>query len=301
MIAAEIRDWVHAFLARMSEERAVTNSTLASYGSDLHHFAEAMERTGVLEPGALQAVHIHGYMNRLRMEGRTGATLARRLVALRRLCRFGVIERIIERDPTLQVEAPKQEKKQPQALRRDQLQLLLAAPDEVTPYGMRDRTMLALMYGSGLRVSELTALDVEHVRAEMGFLHCIGTGGRERIVPIGPDALRSLKRFLDEGRPALLKPDKPTRALFPNHLGTRMTRQGCWKIIKKHAEAVGIGEGLTPNRLRHSFAVHLLENGADVRAVQEMLGHVSAQATQKYHSASRVKVKDEYDRAFPRA
>ncbi|MBW5446714.1 tyrosine recombinase [Cohnella sp. CFH 77786] len=296
-----MRTWIQAYLNRLEEDRAVSVSTRLSYGRDLRDFAEAMERMDVHVPRALLSSHVQAYLHRLRQEGKSAATIARRLVSVRALCRFGVIERILERDPTLQLDAPKPERKAPRTLSAEEVGRLLEAPDEDTVQGLRDRAMLELLYASGMRVSELMALDVGHVRPDMGFLHCSGPGSRERIVPIGGAAVRLLKRYLEEGRGRLLRPDKPTDALFPNHLGTRMTRQGFWKVIKKYAGTAGIAAELTPHALRQSFAVHLLGNGADIRAVQEMLGHASPQTTQRYQTSPKARVKEEYDRAHPRA
>lgn len=293
--------WIQDFKDRLAEDRAVSESTRVSYGRDLADFAKAMDEMGVTTPGALLPKHLQAYMNRMRQEGKSSATIARRLVSVRGLCRYGVIERVLERDPTLQLEAPRPASKEPRTLAPEEIGKLLDAPDEQTVQGLRDKAMLELLYATGMRVSELMAMDVAHVRIDMGFIHCSGPGSRERIVPIGGIAARTLKRYLDEGRSAWIRPDKPSDALFPNHLGTRMTRQGFWKIIKKYARAAGIPHELTPHTLRHSFAVHLLENGADVRAVQEMLGHASPQTTQMYQTAARGRVKEEYDRAHPRA
>jgi integrase/recombinase XerD len=296
-----MNDWVQAYMRHLAENRSVTESTRASYGRDLRHFLEAMEAQGVHRPAELQPSYIQAYLHRLRQEGKSAATLARRLVSIRGLCRFGVIERFIDRDPALQLEAPKPERKTPRVLTLAEVEKLLDAPDPAAAQGLRDKAMLELLYGTGLRVSELVALDVGDIRLDMGFLHCSAEGGRERIVPVGGLSVKWLRRYLEQGRPVLKKQEGPASVLFPNHLGTRLTRQGFWKIIKKYASAAGISSGMTPHSLRHSFAVHLLDNGADVRAVQEMLGHASPQTTQKYQTSERSKVKEEYDRTHPRA
>ncbi|WP_276351815.1 tyrosine recombinase [Cohnella caldifontis] len=300
-----MRRWIQAYMEDLARNPRISEHTRAGYGADLKDFLDAMEKIGVTAPSALQPFHVQSYLQRLAKEGKSAATAARRLASIRRLCRYGVIDRVLDRDPTLQIEAPKAERRAQRALERGDVEKLLEAPDEATPEGLRDRAMLEVLYATGMRVSELLALDASHVRADLGFLHCAGAGGKERLVPIGASAVRALTRFMSEGRPALLKAaadgDKLAGVLFPSRLGRRMTRQGFWKCIKKHARAAGLDAEPTPQSLRRSFAVHLLENGADLRAVQEMLGHVSLQATQSYQSAARAKVKEEYDRAHPRA
>jgi integrase/recombinase XerD len=293
--------WVEAYEAHLAEERSVSESSRLSYRRDLHHFASDMERMGIRTPAELLAAHIQTYFNRLRQEGKSAATLARRFVSIRALCRFGVIERIIDRDPMLQLESPKPGRKPPRVLTLSEVEKLLEAPDAETLQGLRDKTMLELLYATGMRVSELMALNVEHVQMRMGFLHCSGAGSRERIVPMGALSVQWLQRYLEQGRPKLLKKAEAEPAMFPNYLGTRLTRQGFWKIIKKYALAAGLPPDMTPHTLRHSFAVHMLDNGADLRAVQEMLGHVSPQTTQKYQMTERAKVKEVYDRTHPRA
>lgn len=298
-----MQTWLESYLDYLTREKKVSRSTVRSYESDLRDFTEALASQGVTAPSAMQASHVQNYLSGLRNGGMSAATAARRLVAIRGLCRFGIIGGILGKDPTLQLESPKAERKAPRFLQADEVEKLLAAPDPATPSGMRDRAMLELLYASGLRVSELTALNVEDAHADLGFVRCSGSAGRERVVPVGAKAAGWLTRYLQEARPELLKGGEPGDALFLNRLGQRLTRQGFWKILKKYAELCDIPPDLAPHALRHSFAMHLLENGADIRAVQDMLGHVSSQSTLAYRTAAKakIKIKEEYDRAHPRA
>ncbi len=294
--------WIQAYRDKLAEDGTLSGQTRSSYIRDVQDFADAVKRFGVAEPAMLQPSHLQRYLFRLREEGKSAATIARRIVSIRGLCRFGVIERFLERDPSLQLEAPKPAaRKQTPAPGREDVDRLLASPDENTPQGLRDKAMLELLYAAGIRVSELIALDVKHARTDLGLLHLAETGGKERIVPVGNPAVQALKRYLEGGRERLVRADKPTQALFLNVRGERITRQGFWKGIKKYADAAGLPASITPHDLRRSFAVHLLENGADLRVVQEMLGHASLQTTQAYQSAARAKLKEEYDRTHPRA
>lgn len=295
--------WIAAYRQRLAEDRALSDNTRQGYYGDLEDFADAMRRQSVGASGQLQPRHIQLYLHELRRQGKSAATMARRFVTIRGLCRFGVMERLIAHDPTLGIEAPRTEKKPASALSPEEVGLLLDAScaGEPSPPRLRDAAMLELLYASGIRVSELIALDIAHVREDLGLLHCISQGGKERIVPIGRLAVDKLRRYVTDGRPALLGAGDQEQALFVNRRGTRLTRQGCWKIIRGLARDAGIRGELTPHMLRRSFAVHLLQNGADVRAVQEMLGHASPQSTLVYRDAVRTKVKEEYDRAHPRA
>jgi integrase/recombinase XerD len=303
-----MKRWIDAFLEELARNPRIAEQTRAGYGADLKHFASAMEQMGAATPADLQPFHVQVYLQQLAKAGKSPATAARRLASIRKWCRYGVKERFMERDPTLLIEAPKPERRTRRPLERGDVLKLLDAPDESTPEGLRDKAMLEVLYATGMRVSELLALDVGHVRTDLGFLHCSATGGKERLVPIGASAIRILERYLSEGRPHLFKDqasgreDKPGGVLFPNRLGRRMTRQGFWKGMKKYARIAGLPvEELTPQSLRQAFAVHLLENGADVRAVQEMLGLASLPATPSYPIAGRIRLKEEYDRAHPRA
>ena len=297
-----MKQWMDAYREVLASDSAVSDNTRLSYGRDLDDFAAAMERLGVSEPGRLQTAHIRLYLQQLRQTGKSAATIARRFVTIRGLCRFGVVRRLLALDPTLDIEAPRTEQKRARALSYDAVKQLLEAARlrSESPSGLRDAAMLELLYASGLRVSELIALDTTHVRTDLAMLQGVGDR-RERIVPVGQAAIRLLERYMAEGRPALLKPDRPQEALFLNRLGARMTRQGCWKIFRQIAREAGVEADLTPRALRGSFAAHLLENGADVRAVQEMMGHASPLSTLSYRDGVKAKIKEAYDRAHPRA
>ncbi|MFC5699809.1 site-specific tyrosine recombinase XerD [Cohnella faecalis] len=296
-----MKKWLQAYSKRLEDERNRSAATVRSYVSDLNDFIAYAEEQGVKEVRELRSNHIQAYLSRLKQEGRKTATIARRVVSLKKWFRFLTIERAIEYDPTLQIESPKPERKAPLALKQTEMDRLLESIDPANRQGLRDRAMLELLYATGLRVSELIALNIDHVRLDMGFLTCTSPGGRERMVPVGSYAASWVERYAAEARPQLSREDKPEQALFLNVFGERMTRQGFWKTVKKAAGAAGIGAEITPHTLRHSFAAHLVENGADLRAVQEMLGHTASASTQIYQTPSGLKVKDVYDRAHPRA
>jgi integrase/recombinase XerD len=295
----EMRSWLQTYLAYMVKERRVTRNTELSYYSDLSDFVRNMEANQVYKADELRAHHITSYLNDLRKEGRSAATITRRIVSIRSFCKYLTIHRGIDYNPALQLETPKADKKPSQALSTTDLDKLLELPDTSYDMGLRDRAMLELLYATGLRVTELISLDIEHVRLDMGFLLCLGSGGRERMVPVGSQGTSWVSKYLEEARPRLVHKEKSNEALFVNHLGTRFTRQGFWKVMKKYANQLGID--ITPHTLRHSFATHLLDNGADIRAVQEMLGHADPSTTHMYQSSVKLKIKEEYERNHPRA
>ncbi|TFE30123.1 tyrosine recombinase XerD [Cohnella luojiensis] len=294
-----MRDWLHSYLIYMVGERGVSRNTEQSYFSDLSDFIRFLESNQVSQTSELRAHHITAYLNDLRKEGRTTATITRRIVSIRSLCKYLTIQRAVDYNPAIQLESPKAEKKPPISVKANDLDKLLALPDVSDGFGLRDRAMLELLYATGLRVTELISLDIEHVRLDMGFLLCLGSGGRERMVPIGAHGTQWVTKYLEDARPSAANPDKPDSALFLNHLGTRLTRQGFWKLMKKYADRLGMD--ITPHTLRHSFATHLLDNGADIRAVQEMLGHSDPSTTSMYQSSVKPKIKEIYERNHPRA
>lgn len=209
-------------------------------------------------------------------------------------------EDFILQDPTIHVDTPKIEKRLPRVLTPEEIERLLRAPDQSTPSGMRDYAMLELLYATGIRVSELVSLKSTDVHLSSGFLRCMGKGGKERIIPIGEYAVQALDNYLQQARPHLVRKTKD-EALFLNHHGTQMSRQGFWKILKKYAQEAGILKDITPHTLRHSFATHLLERGADLRAVQEMLGHADISTTQIYTHVTKGRLKEIYAAAHPRS
>ncbi|MCD9021274.1 site-specific tyrosine recombinase XerD [Cohnella sp. NL03-T5] len=294
-----MRSWLRSYLSYMVEERGVTRNTEQSYFSDLSDFVTYLESNQVSGANDLRAHHLTSYLNEMRKEGRRAATITRRIVSIRSFCKFLTIRRALDYNPALQLESPKADKKSPRSIASVDMDKLLELPDTSTDMGLRDRAMLELLYATGLRVTELISLDVGHVRLDMGFLLCLGTGGRERMVPVGSHGTAWVSKYLEEARPRLINEDKSDEALFVNHLGTRLTRQGFWKMMKKYAFKLGLD--ITPHTMRHSFATHLLDNGADIRAVQEMLGHADPSTTQMYQSSAKLKIKEVYERSHPRA
>ncbi len=226
------------------------------------------------------------------------ATVARTLVAVRGLHKFLVREGLGDADPSTEVAGPRPPRSLPKALTMPQTEALLAAPAGDEPVALRDRALLELLYACGLRITELVELDVDDVDLVARTVRCLGKGSKERVVPVGRVAHRAVEAWLVRGRPAFA-PRAP--ALLVNRRGGRLTRQGGWKILKKHAETAGLGATVSPHTLRHSFATHLLDNGADVRVVQELLGHASVNTTQVYTLVSRARLRAVYERAHPRA
>lgn len=292
---------LESFIRFLSEERGLAQNTLDSYERDLSQYIDFLEQSGVQSLQDSGKVNINGYLLRLKQKGRATATLSRTMVSIRALYQYMVKERRMENDPSMHMETPKQEKRIPKVLSVSEMERLLESPLTSTPNGMRDKAMLEVLYATGIRVSELISLDVDSVNLTVGFIRCVGKAGKERVVPLGGIASQYVTEYIETMRPKLLKHSKLEEALFINHLGTRITRQGFWKIIKRYALESDIRMEITPHTLRHSFAAHLLENGADLRSVQEMLGHADISTTQIYTQVGRGKIKDVYNRTHPRA
>ncbi|KPV58217.1 recombinase XerD, partial [Paenibacillus sp. A3] len=272
---------LNSFIRFLAEDRGLAQNTLDSYRRDLSQYIDYLESSGIFSLGDSGKLNISGYMLDLKQRGRATATLSRSMVSIRAFYQFLVKERLLDSDPSLHMETPRLEKRIPKVLSVQEVGKLLQAPLTTTPNGMRDKAMLEVLYATGIRVSELISLDVDSVNPSMGFIRCVGKG-KERIVPLGRIASEYVEAYIQTMRPKLLKPSKTEEALFVSHLGTRMTRQGFWKIIKRYAAESDIRMEITPHTLRHSFAAHLLENGADLRSVQEMLSHADISTTQIY-------------------
>jgi integrase/recombinase XerD len=249
----------------------------------------------------VQRIHIVHFLGHLKEQGKSSRTLARHIASIRAFHQFLLREKATNQDPSVHIETPHLERSLPKVLNLEEVEILLDSPNMHDHYGIRDKAMLELLYATGIRVSELIGLKMGDVHMTMGFVRCIGKGNKERIIPIGKTALSALGHYLENGRPAFISKKIHDDALFLNHHGRQLTRQGFWKILKKLTREAGIEKELTPHTLRHSFATHLLENGADIRAVQEMLGHADISTTQIYTHVTKARLKDVYSQFHPRA
>ena len=287
------------YLDHLRIERGLAENTLSAYRRDVARLrAHAARRRRDLV--SLGQRELADFIAQLGSQGLGPRSVARTVHAIRGLYRFAVREGRIETDPMENLKAPRAFKALPRYLSARQIEELLEAPDTATPLGIRDRAILEVLYASGLRVSELIGLRPLDVDLRVGVLKCLGKGGKERLVPVGSVAAGWVERYLAEVRPGLVR-GRPAPVLFLNQRGGRLSRMGLWGIVRRHAVAAGVARVLTPHVLRHSFATHLLERGADLRALQAMLGHADISTTQIYTHVSRERLRKVYDRYHPRA
>jgi integrase/recombinase XerD len=290
---------IDAFLAWIELEKGLAENTAESYQSDL---AQCACHLGSRKLGGWREVHaadITDWIYSLSEQDYSVSSLARKLTAVRMFARFLVRERIREDDFTALLSSPKMARKIPGTLTPEEVERLLEAPDPRTPHGLRDRAYLELFYSSGLRVSELCGLTLQQVDLDLGFLRVYGKGSKERVVPVGGKAVEALQAYLLAGRPHLVKP-KTGSEMFLSERGKAISRKTIWVLIKKHAAAAGIEKPVKPHLLRHSFATHLLAGGADLRAIQELLGHSNIATTQIYTAVEATRLLDEHRKFHPR-
>jgi integrase/recombinase XerD len=293
-----LEDHIHDFLAHLAVERNLSPRTVESYGRDLSQFAAWLAEQN-LPVASVERATLRDYLGTRRDHGLSARSAARALSTLRGFFRFLVRCEVLESDPTNDVQSPRLWHTVPHTLSCDEIETLLAAPNTTRPTGLRDRAMLETLYATGLRVSELVGLTVDRLRLDPGFVQVIGKRDKERLVPIGQAAMLWLERYLAEARPELDRQRRPE--LFLNYRGGRLTRQGFWKILRGYGVQAGIRSHLSPHVVRHSFATHLVENGADLRAVQMMLGHTSLTTTEIYTHVARERLRRLYDEKHPRA
>ncbi|AYA76902.1 site-specific tyrosine recombinase XerD [Bacillus sp. Y1] len=293
----ELKDFMHFLIV----EKALAKNTIVSYERDLKAYVKYIKTVENVQSingiGRIQIVHFLGH---LKEQGKSSRTIARNIASIRAFHQFLLREKVAEQDPSVHIETPQLERTLPKVLNLQEVERLLEAPKLTTHYGLRDKAMLELLYATGIRVSELIGLNLDDAHLTMGFVRCIGKGNKERIIPLGRTAATAIQEYLDKGRPQFIK-NQREESLFVNHHGRRLTRQGFWKILKGLSKEAGIEKELTPHTLRHSFATHLLENGADLRAVQEMLGHSDISTTQIYTHVTKTRLKDVYSQFHPRA
>lgn len=297
---------IDAFLSWARVERGLAANSIEAYGRDLSAFAQFLGKHGVEDVEDVRSTHALQHLIEM-SKGKLGVrSQARHLVAIRQLFKFLMKERVLKVDPVAEIELPRPTKSLPTFLDVDEVERLLAAPDAATPKGIRDRAMLEVLYASGLRVSELVTLPTDGIDLERGFVLVRGKGNKERVIPLGKIALDALKTYLASSRSTFLDTTDVVgaaqqTALFLTSRGEPMTRQGFWKLLKQYAVAAGITKPISPHKLRHSFATHLVERGADLRAVQSMLGHADLSTTEVYTHVNRERLKHLYGVHHPRA
>lgn len=288
------------FMDYLAVEKGLSSNTLVAYSYDLQDLARFAQSQGVMSWREIIAEHILRYLQSID-DGLSHRSKARRLAAMRSFFKYLEMRRKIDGNPAAGVRFPKFHVSLPHVLTSSQVENLLAGPNPKTAPGQRDRAMLELLYASGLRVSELVNLQLPQVFLDPGYLIVRGKGDKERLVPMGEWAAEAVGAYLIDGRVKLLGKRAVPLEVFLNSRGGKLTRQGIWKIIKNHAKAVGIEQNITPHMLRHSFATHLLENGADLRSLQTMLGHADISTTQIYTHVARTRLKEIHSKYHPRS
>jgi integrase/recombinase XerD len=284
------------FLDHLWLEFGLSRNTVLAYRSDLEKLDRFLRARGgnAIDASEADLLDFMGHADAL-----SARTKARRLSSMRRYYQYLVRERVLAADPTVRLEAPRIGRPLPKSLSESDVEALLSAPDPSQVIGLRDRTMLEVLYATGLRVSELVGIELTEVNLRQGVVRVTGKGNKERLVPLGEEALDWLQRYLDEARPELCR-GRPTEALFPTRQGRAMTRQAFWYLIKKHAGKAGVNTTLSPHTLRHAFATHLLNHGADLRAVQMLLGHSDISTTQIYTHVASERLKSLHAKHHPR-
>lgn len=289
---------IKLFLEFLQNKKKLSDNTLQSYKRDIIQYQNYIEENQI-NYTKVSKEDIKTYLNYLKKVGKKSSTISRNLASIRSFYQFLIRNRKIKNDPTEDVQSPKVEKRIPSVLTAQEVELLLEQPKDVDLKGTRDKAMLEFAYATGMRVTEIINLNIENVNIEEGYVIC-RTGAKQRNIPLGSLSLSALKEYIEDARPILIKNERE-KALFVNVNGKRLTRQGFWKIVKYYKEQAHITKDITPHVLRHSFATHLLQNGADLKAIQTMLGHSDISSTQVYMQFQDSGLKDIYQKAHPRA
>jgi len=292
--------FLDSFLAYITVEKGLSKNTLESYGRDVRKFLTFLEEGHIETVHEIKYENILDFLSSFKKQGFSDTTTVRTIVSIKQFFKYLLLEKIIKEDPTSQIHTPKMKKSIPGVISLEDVEKVLASPDENTPEGLRDLAMLEVLYATGIRVSELINLKLNEVNFEMGFVIVYGKGSKERIVPMGEQAQEKLKTYMEHSRPTLLK-QRDCKELFVTRRGKGMTRQGFWKLIKNYALKANITKPISPHTLRHSFATHLLERGADLRTIQIMLGHSDISTTQIYTHVENERLKEIHKKYHPRS
>ena len=289
---------VTLFLDFLKDDKKLSDNTLQSYRRDIEQYEKYVSDNKINYLKVTEETILE-YMEFLREENKKESTISRSLASIRSFYQYLIRVKKIKKDPTMTIESPKINKRTPNILTSKEVELLLDQPKDVDLKGTRDKAMLEFAYATGMRVTEMISLDIDDVKLDEGYVVCRGRS-KSRNIPLGSMSLKALKEYIDDARPYLIR-DESEEALFVNVNGTRLTRQGFWKIVKYYKEQAHIEKDITPHVLRHSFATHLLQNGADLKAIQTMLGHSDISSTQVYMQFQDPGIKNEYKKAHPRA
>lgn len=292
---------IEEYIHHLKVERGLSKNSIESYSRDLSQYLAFLEKEGVKNWQDVDRHYVLAFLKQLNDEGKSAATSIRMVSTLRKFHQFLRIERLSDHDPMQYVDTPKKGRTLPKTLSLKEVEKIINAPDTNTVLGIRDRAIFEVMYATGLRVSELITLKLDDIHLSLGLIQTIGKGDKERIIPLGDHAIKWINNYLEEARPLLVDAQKPTNILFLNHRGGGFSRQGIWKNLKHYVVETGIKSEVTPHTLRHSFATHLLENGADLRVVQELLGHSDISTTQIYTHITKKRMAEVYKQYFPRA
>lgn len=294
-----LTNFIDCFIDFLNNEKKSSKNTIDAYIRDLGNFKSHIDRSDVSSFEDINVDFLEEYKNSLIKKGLSISSISRNFSALRSLFQYLIVKNVIFENPAKSIKNEKTSKKDPQILTNKEIELLLAQPSITDIKGIRDKAMLEVLYATGIKVSELTSLNIDDINIKMQFIRC-SNGSKERYIPLYPLAVKALNNYLDTSRKLLII-DRDEKALFVNISGERITRQGFWKILKGYAESAKISKQITPHTLRHSFAAHLLENGADIHDIQEILGHSDISSTQRYAQLLKEKVNLNYIKFHPRA
>ena len=292
--------YLDEFLHYLEHEKNMAQNTQEAYKRDVLDFFAFLRENNLEDPALVTNTQVVSYLLRLKGDNKSAATVNRKLASVRAYFNFLVEKGVVRQNPTSGIKSPKIERKELEYLTLEEVDRLLAMPDR-SIRGVRDRAILELLYATGIRVNEIIAANVEDVNLRIGFFTCPGDTGKARVIPMGRPARKAVEEYIYDARDLLLRERKEETALFVNYFGQRMTRQGLWKILKEYADKAQISNKLTPHTLRNSFAVHMIQNGADLKSLQDLLGHEDISATQIYLSVTKNRIKDVYDKTHPRA